>query len=113
MFLSKNGGIYFFGGDTEFTAVENPCVRALSGIKKASGEISSLTFISLNYSCAGAPTGHVSAQVPQSMHLSASISYLPSPSLIASTGHSAAQAPHEMQSSEILYAILHDLLYYV
>ena len=25
MFLSKNGGIYFFGGGTEFTAVENPC----------------------------------------------------------------------------------------
>ena len=62
------------------------------------------------YSAAGAPTGQVSAHAPHSMHLSASIAYLPSPSAIASTGHSAAQAPQEMQSSLILYAIVQSSL---
>jgi hypothetical protein len=59
-----------------------------------------------NYSASGAPTGHSAAQEPQSMHLSASITYLPSPSEIASTGQASAQAPHMMQASEILYAII-------
>ena len=45
------------------------------------------------YSAAGAPTGHTSAQAPQSMHFSASITNLPSPSEIASTGQPSAQAP--------------------
>ena len=40
------------------------------------------------------------------MHLSASISYLPSASWIASVGQFSAQAPQEMQSSLILYAIV-------
>jgi len=58
------------------------------------------------YSGFGAPTGQTLAQLPQSMHASASITYLSSPSLIASTGHSAAQAPQLMHSSEILYAMM-------
>jgi hypothetical protein len=58
-----------------------------------------------NYASTGASTGHESAQAPQSMQVSASITYLPSPSEIAPVGHSAAQAPQAMQSSEILYAI--------
>lgn len=53
----------------------------------------------------GAPTGQTLAQFPQEMQVSASISYLFSPSLIAFTGQFAAQAPQEMQSSVILYAM--------
>lgn len=64
------------------------------------------------YSAAGAPTGHTSAQAPQSMHFSASITNLPSPSEIASTGQPSAQAPQEMHSSEILYAIILSSLYF-
>jgi hypothetical protein len=60
----------------------------------------------LNYACWGAPTGHASAQEPQSMQVSASITYTPSPSEIASTGHSAAHAPQPMQSSVILNAMV-------
>jgi len=56
-------------------------------------------FISKNYSAAGAETGHVPAQAPQSIHVSASITYLPSPSEIAPTGHSPAHAPQLMHSS--------------
>ena len=37
----------------------------------------------------GAPTGQVSAQLPQLMHLSASISYLPSPSALHKNGELA------------------------
>ena len=58
------------------------------------------------YSALGAPTGQVSAQVPQSMQSSALMTYLPSPSLIALTGHASAQAPQATHSSEILYAIV-------
>jgi hypothetical protein len=47
----------------------------------------------------------MSAQVPQSVHFSASITYFGSPSLIASTGHSSLQVPHIMQSSLILCVI--------
>ena len=65
------------------------------------------------YSAAGAPTGHTSAQAPQSMHFSASITNLPSPSEIASTGQPSAQAPQEMHSSEILYAIILSSLYFL
>lgn len=57
------------------------------------------------YACSGAPTGHVSAQAPQSRQVSASITYLPSPSEIAPAGHASAQAPHWMQASLIAYAI--------
>ena len=71
-----------------------------------------LLFI-LNYSALGASTGQVSAQAPHSMHLSASITYLPSPSEIASTGHSAAQAPQEMHSSPITYAIFSHPPFYI
>lgn len=60
---------------------------------------------------AGAPTGQVPAQAPQSMQASASITYLPSPSEIAFTGQPSAQAPQAMQSSEITYAIIIYLLY--
>jgi hypothetical protein len=52
----------------------------------------------------------VSAQAPQSVQASASITNWPSPSLIAPTGHSASHAPQEMHSSEILKAIRKDLL---
>lgn len=57
------------------------------------------------YACSGAPTGHVSAQAPQSRHVSASMTYLPSPSEIAPAGHASAQAPHWMHASLIAYAI--------
>ena len=56
---------------------------------------------SADYSACGASTGQTLAQLPQSMHTSASITYLPSPSLMQETGHSAAQAPQLMQSSLI------------
>ena len=46
-----------------------------------------------------------SCAAPHSMHASASISYLPSPSAIAPTGHSPSQVPHIIHSSLILYAI--------
>jgi len=49
-----------------------------------------------------ASVGQTDAQVPQSVQVFASISNLPSPSLMASTGHSSAQVPHETQSSVIL-----------
>jgi len=52
-----------------------------------------------------ASVGHASAQAPQSVHRSALMTYLSSPSLIALTGHSSAQVPQEMHSSVILYAI--------
>jgi hypothetical protein len=58
------------------------------------------------YSATGAPTGQTLAQFPQSMQLSASITNMPSPSLIQLTGHSAAQAPQLMHESTILYAII-------
>ena len=64
----------------------------------------------MRYSCTGAPTGHVLAQAPHSIHVSASITYFESPSLIALTGHSAAHAPQLMQSSVILYAMKKHLL---
>ena len=59
-----------------------------------------------DHSALGAPTGHTPAQAPHSMQVSASMTYLPSPSEIAPTGHSAAQAPQAMHSSEILYAMV-------
>ena len=55
-----------------------------------------------NYSATGADTGQEPAQAPQSMHVSASITYFESPAEIAFTGHSASQAPQLMQSSVIL-----------
>ena len=59
-----------------------------------------------NYSSTGAPTGQVSAQVPQPMQSSALITYFPSPSEMQLVGHASAQAPQLMHSSEILYAML-------
>ena len=60
----------------------------------------------------GASTGHTSAQAPQSTHLSASITYLPSFSEIASAGHSLSQLPQAMHSSAlILYAIVKSSCY--
>ncbi len=56
------------------------------------------------YAC-GAPTGQTLAQDPQSIQVSGSITYLPSPSEIAFTGHSASQAPQLIHSSLITYAI--------
>lgn len=48
----------------------------------------------------------LTAQEPQLMHLSASISNFPSPMLIAPTGHCASQAPHATQASPITNAII-------
>jgi hypothetical protein len=48
-----------------------------------------------------APEGQASTQVPQSMHVSASMTYLVSPSEIAPVGHSPTQDAHITQSSEI------------
>ncbi len=47
------------------------------------------------------PEGQASTQVPQSMHVSASMTYLVSPSEIAPVGHSPTQDAHITQSSEI------------
>ncbi len=58
-----------------------------------------------DYCAAGAPTGHVASHEPQSIHVSASITYFPSPSDIADTGQASAHAPHIIHSSEIWYAI--------
>ena len=58
-----------------------------------------------HYACSGAPTGQTLAQLPHSMHVSASITYFESPSAMHDTGHSEAQAPQLMHSSEIAYAI--------
>lgn len=58
------------------------------------------------YASAITPVGHVPAQAPQLMQLSASISNFPSPSEIAPTGHAPAQAPQDTQPSLITYAIL-------
>ena len=63
----------------------------------------------MNYSAEGAATGQTPAQAPHSTQASASITYLPSPSEIASTGHSLAQAPQLIQSSLIIYAIIKHL----
>jgi hypothetical protein len=52
----------------------------------------------LFYAGLGAETGQTLAQAPQSMQVSASITYRSSPAWIASTGHSASHAPQEMQS---------------
>jgi hypothetical protein len=58
------------------------------------------------YASWGAPTGQASAQAPQDTQVSASISYLPSPSVMQPIGQASTQAPHATQSSLILYAIL-------
>ena len=54
------------------------------------------------YGASIASDGQTSTQAPQSVQVSASITYLPSPSLIASTGHSLSHAPQEMHSSLIV-----------
>ena len=59
-----------------------------------------------NYSSAGAPTGHTSAQLPQEMHSSALITNLSSPSEMQATGQPSAHAPQEMHSSLILNAMI-------
>ena len=59
-----------------------------------------------NYSAGfGAATGQTEAQAPQSMQISASITWMLSPSVIASTGHAAIHAPQLTHSSLIKYAI--------
>src|SRR5699024_5798022 len=49
-----------------------------------------------------ASLGQASAQVPQSTHWSASMTYLSSPSVMMPMGQASAQAPHLMQASVIL-----------
>jgi hypothetical protein len=55
-----------------------------------------------HYGALIASVGQTSTQLPQSVHLSGSMTYVSGPSLIASTGHSAAQDPQLMHSSVIL-----------
>jgi hypothetical protein len=62
-------------------------------------------FALIDYSSLIAPTGQPSAQEPQLMQTSASITYWASPSLIAPTGQVSAHAPQEMQSPLIQYAM--------
>jgi len=59
----------------------------------------------ISYPCWMVPTGQPPAQLPQSMHLSGSISNFPSPMLIAPTGQLASHAPQATQASPITYAI--------
>ena len=54
-------------------------------------------------------TGQTSAQEPQSVQSSGSITYI-SPSEIASTGHSSIHVPHAIHSSEITYAITNNFI---
>jgi len=56
----------------------------------------------LFYYSAIASTGHDETQTPQSMQVSALISYTVSPCDIASTGHSPTQAPQDTHSALIL-----------
>jgi hypothetical protein len=49
-----------------------------------------------------AETGHEDSQAPQSMQVSASITYWLAPAEIAPVGHSPSQAPQEIQASEII-----------
>jgi hypothetical protein len=63
------------------------------------------------YSWDMASTGQVSAQAPQSMQASGSITYWSAPWEIASTGQFGAQAPQETQSLLILYAIMYTSKY--
>jgi hypothetical protein len=70
----------------------------------------SVCIVLRDYACLGASTGQTLAQVPQSTQTLSSITYLPSPSLMQETGHSEAQAPQLMQSSLILYAMIHTSL---
>lgn len=58
------------------------------------------------YSGCGASTGQTLWHDPQSKQASASISYLPAPSLIAPTGHSDSHAPQAIHASVIMYAIV-------
>ena len=60
----------------------------------------------LNYSAEIAPVGHSASHVPQTKQVSASITYFPSPSLIASAGHTGAHDPQATHSSEITYAMI-------
>lgn len=64
------------------------------------------------YSAEIALVGHSASQEPQSRQASASITYLPSPSLIASAGHIGTHEPHATHSSEITYAIIESSLLY-
>jgi len=48
-----------------------------------------------------ASTGQADAQAPQSMHVSGSITYMPSPADIADTGHSPSHEPQAIHASEI------------
>jgi hypothetical protein len=57
--------------------------------------------VSGNYAGLMALTGQVDSQAPQSEQVLASMTYLPSPALIASIGHALSQAPHIVQSLEI------------
>ena len=59
-----------------------------------------------DYASTIAPVGHVPSQAPQSMQVSASMTYWESPWLIASTGQEEAQLPQLMQVSLITRAIL-------
>lgn len=70
--------------------------------KKATVKAASVSCSDLEAYAEIASTGQESAQAPQSVHLSASITYWSSPWLIASTGQVDSQAPQEMHSLEIL-----------
>jgi len=53
-----------------------------------------------------ASTGQELTQTPQSMQVSALISYCESPAVMASTGHSPEQAPQDTHSLLILCAMI-------
>lgn len=53
-----------------------------------------------------APEGQTSTHSPQSLHLSARISCLPSPGMMASSGHTSAQTPQSAQLSLIFFGIV-------
>ncbi len=66
-----------------------------------------------DYSAEITPAGHPPSQAPQSIHVSASITYLSAPSEIAPTGQAPAQAPHIKHPSLITCAIILPPLEYI
>lgn len=84
--------------------------KSCGALDMAAAFICNLKDLPLTYFSLGAPTGQVSAQAPQLMQVSSSITYFPSPSEIASTGQAPAHAPQAMHSSLIVYGIKIHLL---
>ena len=87
-------------------ACEKYNCKALRFAKEKATAWVALFFCRVNYASTIAPTGQPSSHAPQSIHSSALITNLPSPSEIALTGQVSAHAPHMMHSSLISLGIV-------